>query len=727
ETHKLRWNITGNSFAEMFLFYLIVSCALLDVVCQITLLSHPSPLLIEGSFAGEMFERVCYGKYLNLPSTYAPPFFKGQLYFTPTKRGPRRLLMDNGEVKDPRIKTSVSSVRITDLTEKDDGTFSASFVDGRQYTIVELLEILDCVDVEVKKIYGDSYFFSIPERAEFLEFTPFGNQQQTWVLWNRTDPQTNKGGRGQMKRYSFEMDKLTQADGGFYNIREKDNSLLSRIRIKVNENKRHYDADVGKSLSIQYPRIAAKWTVTFVPKNEEDHQTVMTEGSLITVGDVRVSKQQIRDRIWVEHNALRIDPVESGDSGMFEFRDPQGNLAQTVQVVVNESLPTFVFIAIIVGFIFGVFACCCCMRKCCCKKRTFKRAESAPQTAAAPANYYHLHRLQLTLLQLTLLQLTLQLPADEFPCFERIYIYLGWAIGNQGENILHFFFLQVYNPVNIHVNPFQSESGTMVVRVLLGVCVCRGLSDDVKSYGDTYRMWMFSSTATIEFIQKDSSDVTVLWRHDDPLAKEDARRKERSGSYVIYNVTRRDSGRYVMRNKAQKVLLNKTLNVVYTALQYSCSGRYEVRDNHGDLAIKVFLEIARTQANRRNEEQGTRKAGTHRSTHEAGNIDDTTKNKGKVPNDAEPGQESQQLSQPSETLYPAQPSYSPTEPLMHNPPPSYSQVVAAAEQTYTPTVPVPSEAEPKFELKGVTFLSAPPLSSESSFSNVYNSDKLNFL
>lgn len=38
-----------------------------------------------------------------------------------------------------------------------------------------------------------------------------------------------------------------------------------------------------------------------------------------------------------------------------------------------------------------------------------------------------------------------------------------------------------------------------------------------------------------------------------------------------------------------------------------------------------------------------------------------------------------------------------------------------------------SDPDPKFELKGTIFPSAPPLSSDSAFCDVYNSDKLNFL
>lgn len=53
------------------------------------------------------------------------------------------------------------------------------------------------------------------------------------------------------------------------------------------------------------------------------------------------------------------------------------------------------------------------------------------------------------------------------------------------------------------------------------------------------------------------------------------------------------------------------------------------------------------------------------------------------------------------------------------------QVSAAEEQADAPSVLV-TDTEPRFELKGMTFPSAPPLSSDSSHCDVYTSDKLNF-
>lgn len=66
-----------------------------------------------------------------------------------------------------------------------------------------------------------------------MEFTPLHKKDQDQVLWNRTDPQTHKGGRGQIKYSSWEIKDLTQADNGHYTLWKKDKSMESRTRITV--------------------------------------------------------------------------------------------------------------------------------------------------------------------------------------------------------------------------------------------------------------------------------------------------------------------------------------------------------------------------------------------------------------------------------------------------------------------------------------------------------------
>ncbi|XP_071313939.1 uncharacterized protein [Trachinotus anak] len=358
---------------------------------MLLLLMTVSALLL-GVSSGLKQERECYGRSLKLPDTYAPPFFYGQLYFTPSKGGSRRLLLDNGQAKDPRLKVSYISMRLTDLTERDDGIFSISFDNVTINNIIKL-KIDDCAE-EVRSHYGSLFDWPIPRKAEFLEYTPLSSRGQPQVLWNRTDPQTNKAGRGRMNHNSWEMYDLTQADIGFYNLRGKGNSLLERRQLFVKEYYRLYEPRVNDRLFIEYPTAIffPLGTVTFTPKGESKPVTLREAGSLVRENNWISDTGYFEWRLKAKHDGIVIDPVDSTDSGTFNFTDPKGNLALSVKVEVEEMQefsPTFAFVAIIVGLIFALILGCCCLRKCCCKKNSSKRSESTPQSAAAPAaNYY---------------------------------------------------------------------------------------------------------------------------------------------------------------------------------------------------------------------------------------------------------------------------------------------------------------------------------------------------
>ncbi|GLD53614.1 uncharacterized protein AKAME5_002836000, partial [Lates japonicus] len=183
-----------------------------------------------GSFAGHENESKCYGDSLRFPFDYTPSVFRGKIYFTPSNGGSRKLLMDNGEAKDPRLSVSYASVTLRDLRERDQGTFSIS-VGDRLYDIITLT-INDCAK-EFVHDYATVHYGSIPRKAEYLEFTPLYYRDQPQILWNRTDPQTNKGGRVQVRGNTWEMYKLTQADNGFYAFRKNDDTLLNRIQLSI--------------------------------------------------------------------------------------------------------------------------------------------------------------------------------------------------------------------------------------------------------------------------------------------------------------------------------------------------------------------------------------------------------------------------------------------------------------------------------------------------------------
>ncbi|XP_040903429.1 uncharacterized protein LOC121188011 [Toxotes jaculatrix] len=333
-----------------------------------------------GSSADVSYENLCYGRSLNFPFDYAPPVFHGMLFFTPSNGGPRKLMMNNAEAKDPRLKVNYGSVRLTDLTERDEGTFSISLDGDRLYSIVKLT-IADCA-TQINRHYGDMYESNIPRKAQFLEFTPLGNLDTSEVLWNRSYPQTNKGGRVQVKRNMWEIYNLNQADNGYYNFRGSDNTLLSRIQLLIQEHYRHFDAKVKKLLYIKYP-VDYAWTwLAFTPEGKTVNEILM-DGQDVESGRL-LRPGRFNGRIELLQNGLEINPVESTDSGTFSFRDQHGNLVFTVKVeVMSEFIPASVYVPIIAVIIIVVIVCCCYVRY-----RLRDTNPSASYSAAPPTSAF---------------------------------------------------------------------------------------------------------------------------------------------------------------------------------------------------------------------------------------------------------------------------------------------------------------------------------------------------
>ncbi|KAK5864843.1 hypothetical protein PBY51_016052 [Eleginops maclovinus] len=192
--------------------------------------------------------------------------------------------------------------------------------------------------------------------------------------------------------------------------------------------------------------------------------------------------------------------------------------------------------------------------------------------------------------------------------------------------------------------------------------------------------------------------------------------------------------------------LIKPCGILNEALQMSCQGRYEIRDQNDDRALVMELEMHAPF------ELSSVGIGvgiffsplllcivSYCCCRGSSSKNKTSENEAADPDvqyeeyDLEPVRlRPDQVSEPSVTLYPAQPSLTPTDPLIHNHPseempPTYAEVLAASGQTDAPTFPVHSDPEPRFEVKGMTFPSAPPLKSDSTISDVYTSSKLNFL
>ncbi|XP_038555218.1 uncharacterized protein LOC119888634 isoform X1 [Micropterus salmoides] len=362
----------------------------------------------------------------------------------------------------------------------------------------------------------------------------------------------------------------------------------------------------------------------------------------------------------------------------------------------------------------------------------------------------------------------------------------------------------------------------MILLLLLGAFVCTGFSyyEDTYEcdYGETFSILLLRNAQSIEFKPKHNSNVTILWRHDNPQAIEDRRHTVIGAYYAIFNVTQKDSGRYIMRDKDQKILSTKIFEVVANTKAYSrnpggslhfifhlepnscniyffpesdhemggteivrqgrlkeglderdctffhllkpcgilnddlkmsCSGRFEVRDQNGNNALVVLLEMEPLRNDSFAFGIGVGVILAALSCCACVRCcccgkRSSKKDRSETAN-AEPAMPSPEvnrfcsqdyLSQPSGTRYSAQPSFTPTGPLIHNPPtvkmpPAYSELHPAAHSSLrTHTVDnlitvSPLAEQPRFELKGMT--SASPLSSDSTYCDTYNSDKLNFL
>lgn len=88
----------------------------------------------------------------------------------------------------------------------------------------------DCANPE-SQYYGETYYATVPGQIEYVEY--FTRLSDPVVMWNRSDPQTSQGGRVEVIRKSLRIISVTQEDNGYYDLREKDGKLLSRILLTV--------------------------------------------------------------------------------------------------------------------------------------------------------------------------------------------------------------------------------------------------------------------------------------------------------------------------------------------------------------------------------------------------------------------------------------------------------------------------------------------------------------
>ncbi|CAJ1058535.1 uncharacterized protein LOC117818093 [Xyrichtys novacula] len=314
---------------------------------------------------------------------YTPPLYNEKLYFTPRAGGTRKIIMDDGESKDPRLKVSSYSARMTDLTEEDTGNFSAIF--GLMINVDEL-HVSVCTD-PVSRLSGQSYFGDIPQEAESLEFSTHLSNTSSKVLWSRSDPQTSQGGRAEVRSDSWKITKLTQEDNGYYIIRRRDRSLLSRMLLTVEGKYSTYSKFAGEKLIIRYPSTLSPWTVRVKLDGARSYIAVVNAGSLLTDSNPYSYSKQFNDRVQLLPDGIQIDRLETRDSGTYAFEDKHNNLGLTVNLEVHPGRTAFPPVSVIVpyfvGAILAAVVCFCCVKKCCIK------GQAASQTEVAPYPNHH--------------------------------------------------------------------------------------------------------------------------------------------------------------------------------------------------------------------------------------------------------------------------------------------------------------------------------------------------
>ncbi|XP_074530621.1 uncharacterized protein LOC141793691 [Halichoeres trimaculatus] len=332
-------------------------------------------------------EELCHGDRFTFPRSYSPPGFLNKMYFTPRTGGSKRLVMDGGVIQDPRISVSNNKVYIADLTQSDAGIFSVtySFHDTMSFNVIKLV-VSDCAKPD-SQFYGETYYTDIPDQTEYVEYSP-RLMDHPVVLWNRSDPHTNQGGRRQVRRGLLKITSVTQEDNGYYDFRAKDRKVLSRILLTVEgkyfTNKKY----AGEEHIIKYPSASSGWTVGVQLETGWQNIPLVNAGSLVT--ESNPDAWQFIGRVHLLRDGVKITNLETSDSGTYEFKDLQDNIGLTVQLEVEPApLPIWVIVCCIVGIIVTVIICCCCVRRCCRKKRSSHRGQAAPNTAAALPVYHH--------------------------------------------------------------------------------------------------------------------------------------------------------------------------------------------------------------------------------------------------------------------------------------------------------------------------------------------------
>ncbi|XP_062332610.1 uncharacterized protein LOC134032613 [Osmerus eperlanus] len=317
--------------------------------------------------------RVCYGTDYVFPSNYESYFIITKLFFKPSypRGSPNTLVLDKLKLKDPRYKVTVLTLRIPDVTEEDNGIFSVMYDDGITFDLLRL-EVTDCSS-KVELTYGSRFLQTVVNQASTLDFLPLDSSSKSVVLWNQTNNQAGTEGIGVMIGHSWVVTRVTQKHQGHYTFRNSDGRILSRRKLEVKEHVEWHTVDSDENIVINFALDSDEYNLNFFPEGETEAILLIKKGRVVYGKPINYKVQILGRR---SNFAFKIDDLENQDSGKFELRDQDNNLALVVWLKVKPLIPvvTYIYVGVSVVILVGI---CCCVRKCCCKRNASKRNASA--------------------------------------------------------------------------------------------------------------------------------------------------------------------------------------------------------------------------------------------------------------------------------------------------------------------------------------------------------------
>ncbi|XP_062405207.1 uncharacterized protein LOC134095598 [Sardina pilchardus] len=347
----------------------------------------------------------CSGKKFNIPAPIMSrvPLLAG-IYFTPittTTPGAKMLMvMNRTQSLDPHYQYKDETIFISELTDRDQGTFSWSHHDSTQLNDFLKLVLKDCSE-HMNVYYGDTIEIFPPRRAVVLEFSSSRTPSVPQVVWRR-------GRTGQVKdRWS--INTATPYHEGNYTARTHSGVELRKTQVTVIA--RTLQAIIGEEKSLTYllPIPAGTASIRFTDRSGMEH-VLYQEGreSLDTFhlfnGRFSLQNQPLGSKI-------QIRDVRSGDAGTYKVRDINGSLVisaelESMTIAASEKTPprfpdveheheheheqydedeayenppSFHYLHLTLGLmLFIFFVLCCCVCKCCCRRSS--RTAKVPST-----------------------------------------------------------------------------------------------------------------------------------------------------------------------------------------------------------------------------------------------------------------------------------------------------------------------------------------------------------